>query len=259
MMKTIIHQRSKMIILLLETLLIASTFYTIFQLFLPQSYKTLTQNVQRHFILLLILFCYIVTSFLNSNFILNYVYEHSHSTLPWFFKVAAVWSGQEGSTLIFFIFAQGSFLLSCIFMCPTQKNLLSQNQVLIKYILFQVILMTGYIITSDLFALNIPYVPNEGTDLNPLLQNYAMTYHPPFLLAGQAGFFAISILSSLNSQTSLHQTSVLFNKITYLSLGILTLGITFGSMWAYNVLGWGGYWYWDPVENISLIPWLLIY
>ena len=246
-----------MIILLLETLLIASTFYSIFQLLMPQSYKTLTQNVQRHFILLVILFFYIVTSFLNSNFILNYVFEHSHSTLPWFFKVAAVWSGQEGSTLLFFIFAQGSFLLACIFMCPTQKNLLSQNQVLMKYILFQVILMTAYIITSDLFALNIPFVPHEGTDLNPLLQNYAMTYHPPFLLAGQAGFFAVSILSSLNSQTSLHRTGMLFNKITYLSLGILTLGITFGSMWAYNVLGWGGYWYWDPVENISLIPWLL--
>ena len=258
--------------------------------------------------------------FITDNFHMNYIFSHSSESLQWYFKIAALWSGQEGSTLLFFFFCQLFSFFAWKFQFQAQNDPLSfcfeqkstelySQKILSKnpqmksfnfleefhlfkiFILINLLLMNAYQYFGDLFALNYPFAPQLGQDLNPLLKDYAMTYHPPLLLAGQAGFFALHLLNIFhifyalsyfshlqindkftNSQKennnsydhcaksfSLWNNYLKNNKLffTYLTLGILTIGILCGSKWAYHVLGWGGYWFWDPVETLSLIPWLI--
>lgn len=246
-----------MITLLVETLAIAAAFFSLASLFKNLEASQIRQHLCIQFLFLVTITLDLLIKFIRSDYLLNYVYEHSHSSLPWFFKIAALWSGQEGSTLVFFVFTQGVFIFFFLLRQSSSTAKFYKSPLIYKSVIFQFILMNIYILTSDLFTMNLPFVPTEGTDLNPLLKDYAMTYHPPLLLAGQAGFFTVSILALIQrvGNKSLNDNSLL--ACNYLSVGVLTLGITFGSMWAYHVLGWGGYWYWDPVENISLIPWLL--
>lgn len=244
-----------MIVLLFETFAMTCLLYSSISLFQGQCFFSVRKLVLLNFLALSVIAIYLLYCFLQSHYLLNYVFEHSDISLPWYFKVAALWSGQEGSTLVFFILTQGILLIFLYSSTHSQQQYLQTQPYLLKLVLANVILMNTYCLSGKLLFLNLPFVPTAGSDLNPLLKDYAMTYHPPLLLAGQAGFFTISLLSLLPLSTD--QISFQYLKIfTYATLSVLTMGITFGSMWAYHVLGWGGYWFWDPVENISLLPWL---
>lgn len=208
--------------------------------------------------LLIVKFFY---GFLTSDYQINYVFSHSDSSLAWFFKIAALWSGQEGSTLLLFFFVQFFFLINIIIMPASMLEKVTNSPLIMVFIYLQMILMNIYHLNGDLLVLNIPFTPISGQDLNPLLKDYAMTYHPPLLLAGQAIFFSACFLQLINrhftltpKEKCLYALSIKLNL--YSALAVLSFGITFGSLWAYHVLGWGGYWFWDPVESLSLIPWL---
>ncbi len=209
------------------------------------------------FFFVIISFLCLVLSFVFSDFSNETVFNNSHTTKPLFYKIAGTWGNHEGSLLLW-LFVLTLFIL--IFF------LRSKNQP-VKYkiltLVFQQIIIIGFfvflIMTSNPFNYLYP-TPEEGLGLNPILQDPALVIHPPILYLGYVG--SSIIFSSVLSATILNMISKNWashiKKWVLLSWIFLTIGILLGSIWAYYELGWGGFWFWDPVENVSLMPWLAL-
>ncbi len=198
-------------------------------------------------------FLALVFCFVYNDFTLQYVAANSHSQLPWYYKLTAVWGAHEGSLLLWvLILAFWQYLLSRDNYLPKQVLLVS------SLILFGLVALVLF--SSNPFLRWLPDSPSEGLDLNPLLQDPAFVIHPPMLYLGYVGFvmpFIITMSTLLHPQEfDLDKYVYLMRKWSVLAFGFLTIGIALGSWWAYYELGWGGWWFWDPVENASFMPWL---
>ena len=209
------------------------------------------------FFFVVLSFLGLILSFINSDFSNETVFNNSHTTKPLFYKISGTWGNHEGSLLLWllvltlFIFL---FLLKSKEQKKRYRNLT---------LLFQQVIIIGFFIflikTSNPFNYIFP-VPDEGLGLNPILQDPALAIHPPILYLGYVG--SSIIFSSTLAATSLNYISKEWAKHikqwVLISWVFLTLGILLGSIWAYYELGWGGFWFWDPVENVSLMPWLAL-
>lgn len=195
-------------------------------------------------------------SFVVDDFSLQYVAAHSNSQLPTFFKLAATWGGHEGS-MLFWLFSLSLWL--SLFAYASRKM---DPIIAIRTLSILGLLCLGFglfiLYFSNPFVRQFP-VPPEGRDLNPMLQDVGLIFHPPLLYLGYVGFavnFALTIAALLSG----HLDAALarwMRSWALVSWLFLTLGIVLGAWWAYYELGWGGWWFWDPVENASLMPWLL--
>ena len=209
------------------------------------------------FFLVLISFLGLVTSFINSDFSNETVFNHSHTTKPLFYKITGTWGNHEGSLLLWLLVLT---LFISLFIIKSRQQ---PTRYRILTLLFQQVIIIGFFVfllkTSSPFNYIFP-VPAEGLGLNPILQDPALAIHPPILYLGYVG--SSIIFSSALSAMSLNYISREWaSHIKYwvlLSWIFLTLGILLGSIWAYYELGWGGFWFWDPVENVSLMPWLAL-
>jgi cytochrome c-type biogenesis protein CcmF len=198
-----------------------------------------------------------VLSFVVSDFSNETVFNNSHTTKPIFYKIAGTWGNHEGSLLLWLLVLT---LFILIFLVKTKNQPIKYR---ILTLVFQQIIIVGFFVflikTSNPFN-NIYPVPTEGLGLNPILQDPALVIHPPILYLGYVG--SSIIFSSALAATSLNLVSKKWashiKKWVLSSWVFLTLGILLGSIWAYYELGWGGFWFWDPVENVSLMPWLAL-
>ncbi|WP_114240040.1 heme lyase CcmF/NrfE family subunit [Dyella sp. C9] len=201
-------------------------------------------------------FALLVWSFLSFDFSVQYVADNSNLALPWYYRIAAVWGAHEGSLLLW-IFILNLWTLA---LATLSRNLpeVFVARVLGVLGLGAVGFLAFSIFTSNPFARLLP-MPADGGDLNPVLQDPGMTFHPPVLYMGYVGFsvaFAFSIAALLGGE--LEQAWVRWARPwTNVAWGFLSAGIVAGSWWAYAELGWGGWWFWDPVENASFMPWLV--
>lgn len=195
-------------------------------------------------------------SFAMDDFTLEYVAAHSNSQLPTFFKVAATWGGHEGS-ILFWLFTLSLWLVAFAFFSrKNDRTFSAQTLSLLGLICLGFAIFILFY--SNPFGRAFP-APSEGRDLNPMLQDIGLIFHPPLLYVGYVGFavnFAMSI-SALIFNRSAQAIARAMRAWVLVSWLFLTLGIVLGAWWAYYELGWGGWWFWDPVENASLMPWLL--
>lgn len=198
----------------------------------------------------------LVNAFLNDDFSLRYVAAHSNSQLPPFFKFAATWGGHEGS-MLFWLAAlclwTGVF---CVFSRKIDRLLAHRTLAVLALIIFGFALFIVWL--SSPFERGFP-PPPEGRDLNPMLQDVGLIFHPPLLYLGYVGFavsFAMSVATLLGGVLDF-AVARWMRPWVLIAWGFLTAGIILGAWWAYYELGWGGWWFWDPVENASLMPWLL--
>ena len=195
-------------------------------------------------------------SFATDDFTLEYVAAHSNSQLPTFFKIAATWGGHEGS-ILFWLFTLSLWLVAFAFFSrKNDRTFSAQTLSLLSLICLGFAIFILFY--SNPFGRAFP-APAEGRDLNPMLQDIGLIFHPPLLYVGYVGFavnFAMSI-SALIFNRSAQAIARAMRAWVLISWLFLTLGIVLGAWWAYYELGWGGWWFWDPVENASLMPWLL--
>lgn len=195
-------------------------------------------------------------SFAIDDFTLEYVAAHSNSQLPTFFKVAATWGGHEGS-MLFWLFSLSLWLTAfAFFNRKNDRTFSAQSLSLLGLICFGFAVFILFY--SNPFGRIFP-APIEGRDLNPMLQDIGLIFHPPLLYIGYVGF-AVNFAMSLSALIYHQPVQQIANKMrvwVLVSWLFLTLGIVLGAWWAYYELGWGGWWFWDPVENASLMPWLL--
>ena len=208
-------------------------------------------------VLVFMSFLGLVASFIFSDFSNETVFNNSHSTKPLFYKISGTWGNHEGSLLLWLLVLT---LFIFIFLVKSKDQ---SKKYRILTVIFQQIIIIGFFIflikTSNPFSYLFP-VPEEGLGLNPILQDPALAIHPPILYLGYVGssiifssVLAATTLNYINNDWAKHIKSwVLISWI------FLTLGILLGSIWAYYELGWGGFWFWDPVENVSLMPWLAL-
>tara|TARA_B100001057_G_scaffold246062_1_gene246390 strand:+ start:639 stop:2513 length:1875 start_codon:yes stop_codon:yes gene_type:complete len=209
------------------------------------------------FIFVLISFLGLIVSFINSDFSNETVFNHSHSTKPLFYKISGTWGNHEGSLLLWLLVLT-SFIF--IFILKSSRQ---PVQYRILTLLFQQIIIIGFFIfslkTSSPFNYIYP-IPDEGLGLNPILQDPALAFHPPILYLGYVGTSIIfsSSLSALSVNYISKEWAKHIKEWVLTSWVFLTLGILLGSIWAYYELGWGGFWFWDPVENVSLMPWFAL-
>ncbi|RTZ60221.1 MAG: c-type cytochrome biogenesis protein CcmF [Gammaproteobacteria bacterium] len=211
---------------------------------------------QVHFMLLLISFGCLVWAFVTSDFSVFYVASNSNTLMPQIYKISAVWGAHEGSLLLWAFLLSGWGVMVSIFgkgiSAPMLARVLSvMAMISIGFLLFM-------LLTSNPFERIFP-VPAEGRTLNPLLQDPGLAIHPPMLYMGYVGFsvafaFAVAAMLSGRLDSAWARWSRPWTNIAWV---FLTIGITLGSWWAYYELGWGGWWFWDPVENASFMPWLV--
>ena len=206
---------------------------------------------------LLLAFACLTQAFLTDNFSVAYVASNSNSALPWYYKFSAVWGAHEGSLLLWALILGGwTFAVS---VCSRQLPQVMLARVLAVMGMISVGFLAFLLITSNPFARLLPQVPVDGRDLNPLLQDIGLIVHPPMLYMGYVGFsvafaFAIAALLGGRLDAAWARWSRPWTLVAWAFLGV---GITLGSWWAYYELGWGGWWFWDPVENASFMPWLV--
>ena len=204
----------------------------------------------------LLSFALLAHAFLTDDFTVIYVAQHSNSQLPDFFKFAATWGGHEGSMLFWLAALTLWTSVFCIF--ADKSDRLFYHRTLAMLALIALGFMLFLLLVSSPFERSFP-PPPEGRDLNPMLQDVGLIFHPPLLYLGYVGF-AISfamVVASLVSGCFDAAVARWIRPWTMISWGFLTAGIILGAWWAYYELGWGGWWFWDPVENASLMPWLL--
>ncbi len=213
--------------------------------------------ISLQFILICISFLTLLLAFIYSDFSNLAVYNNSHTTKPLFYKVSGTWGNHEGSLLLWLLVLS---LFILIFFLKSKKLKDSFRNLTI---FFQQIIILGFLLfiifTSNPFQLIIP-MPNEGLGLNPILQDPALAIHPPILYLGYVGssiIFSSSLAALVCNYVNRDWANDL-KKWTLISWIFLTIGIMLGSIWAYYELGWGGFWFWDPVENVSLMPWFCL-
>ena len=202
-------------------------------------------------------FICLVISFINSDFSNEIVYNNSHTTKPLFYKISGTWGNHEGSLLLCLLIL---VLFIFIFLITSKRE---PKKYQIFTLLFQEVIIIGFflflLITSNPFNHLFP-TPKEGLGLNPILQDPILAIHPPILYLGYIGSSIIlssSIAAIIQNYVNSQWAKNLKNWVI-ISWFFLTIGIILGSIWAYYELGWGGFWFWDPVENISLMPWLCL-
>lgn len=217
-----------------------------------------SNNYNIHYIIyffLLFIIYKISLSFLETELSLNSITEHSNLNQFLIFKYCSIWSNHEGSLLLWFIII---FFYKYFFINNNNYYWLNKY-IKYTYTYIELIILLCFIINSNIFIKNEILI-NTNFDLNPVLQDILLLIHPPILYCGYLGTALIFIIGFLNIWFL--KFNINFNKnikiLIYLTWIFLSLGIALGSWWAYNELGWGGWWFWDPVENISLIPWLII-
>ncbi len=203
-------------------------------------------------------------AFYQDDFSLKYVATHSHSELPILYKLSAIWGGHEGSFLLWVL------LLSCwtvaVSLSSKSNQWLSDRFVALLLAILGLLSLgfIGFLLSaSSPFSRFLPNFPIEGTDLNPLLQDPGLVIHPPLLYIGYVGFAVpFAFMLALLIEAGVRQKEDIKNSLKWIrpfcliAWSFLTLGVVLGSWWAYYELGFGGYWFWDPVENVSFIPWL---
>ena len=208
------------------------------------------------FLLMASAFAALAWSFYTNDFSVQYVAAHSNAQLPTLFRFGAVWGGHEGSLLLWVLMLSGWTLAVALFSRTLDDTMVAR--VIGVLGLVTVGLLLFILFTSNPFDRLLPAAEN-GRDLNPLLQDPGLIFHPPMLYMGYVGFavafaFAIAALLSGRLDAAWARWS---RPWTTAAWAFLTLGIALGSWWAYYELGWGGWWFWDPVENASFLPWLL--
>ncbi|CEJ85652.1 Cytochrome c-type biogenesis protein cycK [Hyphomicrobium sp. GJ21] len=207
------------------------------------------------FILLAIAFVALMHAYVTSDFSVANVAENSHSTKPLLYKLAGVWGNHEGSmllwVLILALFGAAVALFGTNLPPSLRARVLSvQASIAVAFLLFS-------ILTSNPFLRLVP-APSDGRGLNPILQDPALAFHPPFLYTGYVGFsiaFSFAIAALIEGRIDAAWARWV-RPWTLAAWMFLTIGISMGSWWAYYELGWGGWWFWDPVENASFMPWL---
>ena len=225
----------------------------------PQNNETINRKIFSlsffQFFFVLVSFIGLVFSFINSDFGNETVYNNSHTTKPLFYKISGTWGNHEGSLLLWLLVLTFFIFLFLV------KSKSQPKKYRILTLLFQQIIIIGFFIfvlkTSNPFNYLFP-TPKEGMGLNPILQDPALAIHPPILYLGFVGSSVI-FSSSLAAVVQGYISKSWANHIKIwilISWFFLTIGILLGSIWAYYELGWGGFWFWDPVENVSLMPWL---
>ena len=199
----------------------------------------------------------LIIGFINSDFSIINVYENSHTTKPFFYKIAGTWGNHEGSLLLWINILVIFSYLFLVFNHTHDKKfrlytLICQNILILGFLFF-------LLLNSNPFNSIYP-IPLEGLGLNPILQDPALAIHPPLLYVGFVGcsiYFSAAMASLLSGYDGkLFARSI--KTWVKISWCFQTLGIIVGSIWAYYELGWGGFWFWDPVENASLLPWFAI-
>ena len=209
------------------------------------------------FFFVIISFLGLIVSFIISDFSNETVFNHSHTTKPLFYKISGTWGNHEGSLLLWLL-----VLTLFIFLFLLKSNN-QPKKYRILTLAFQQIIITGFFIflikTSSPFNYIFP-IPSEGLGLNPILQDPALAIHPPILYLGYVGssiIFSSALAATASGYISKDWAKHIKGWVL-ISWFFLTLGILLGSIWAYYELGWGGFWFWDPVENVSLMPWLAL-
>ena len=206
---------------------------------------------------ILLSFICLVFLFINDDFSVRYVAENSNTLLPDRYKISAVWGAHEGSLLLWVLILAFWSLAVSMFSSKLPIQLVARVLAVLGFISVGFYLFMLF--TSNPFDRSLPYFLTEGADLNPLLQDVGLIFHPPILYTGYVGLsvaFAFSVAALLNG--SIDSAWARWVKPwTLIAWMFLTLGISLGSWWAYYELGWGGWWFWDPVENASLMPWLV--
>ena len=209
------------------------------------------------FAMLAFAFACLTWAFMADDFSVAYVAQNSNSALPWYYKFSAVWGAHEGSLLLWGLILAGWTFAVAIFSRQLPDEMLARvlavmGMISVGFLLFM-------IITSNPFERLLPNSPADGRDLNPLLQDFGLIVHPPMLYMGYVGFsvafaFAIAALLGGKLDAAWARWSRPWTIVAWAFLGV---GIALGSWWAYYELGWGGWWFWDPVENASFMPWLV--
>ncbi len=209
------------------------------------------------FVFILISFLCLASAFVNDDFSVAYVARNSNSALPLQYKISAIWGAHEGSFLLWSLVMAGWTLAVSVFSRGLTLDMLAR--VLAVMGILSVGFLLFILLTSNPFDRNLPIYPPDGADLNPLLQDFGLIVHPPMLYMGYVGFavpfaFAVATLTSGKLDAAWARWSRPWTNIAW---AFLTVGITLGSWWAYYELGWGGWWFWDAVENASFMPWLV--
>ncbi|MDR3478288.1 MAG: heme lyase CcmF/NrfE family subunit [Gammaproteobacteria bacterium] len=201
----------------------------------------------------------LITCFMNNDMSVSYVQEHSHQLLPLLYRIGAAWGGHEGSLLLWCLILSTWTLAFLAFRRFVPPAPLSLQRGVITVLGF---ISAGFILflfaTSDPFRRVFPTAPINGDDLTPILQDPGLIFHPPMLYMGYVGFaigFAFAICALISGKLD-REWARAARPWVVMPWGFLSCGIVLGSWWAYRELGWGGWWFWDPVENASLLPWL---
>ena len=242
------------IVFLILALIISSFSFLSLNLgFFKVNFQPISNTKISHvtFVLVFLSFISLTHAFIYSDFSLEVIANNSNSQLPFIYKITGVWGNHEGSILLWllvmtifgFIFAKSTKVKTEL----KESILLIQNSLIFLITLFVVL-------TSNPFKKIFP--PEvDGADLNPLLQDPGLAIHPPFLYLGYVGFSIVySISVALISKKENFKYIQILKPWIFISWTFLTIGIGLGSWWAYYELGWGGFWFWDPVENASLLP-----
>ncbi|MBP7490756.1 MAG: heme lyase CcmF/NrfE family subunit [Rhodoferax sp.] len=213
-------------------------------------------GVQVLWVLTALSFGCLTYAFFTNDFSVTYVAQHSNSKLPAMYRIAGVWGGHEGSLLLWHFMLTSWMLAVSIFSRQLPDAMVSRvlgilSLIAVGFLLFMLVTSNPFLRLSD--------IPTDGRDLNPLLQDPGLVFHPPMLYMGYVGLavpFAFAIAALLNGR--LDAAWARWSRPWATAAWIfLTLGIALGSWWAYYELGWGGWWFWDPVENASFLPWLV--
>ena len=209
-----------------------------------------------HFPIILISFLCLITTFVGEDYSLDYVSKNSNSSLPLIYKISAAWAGHEGSMLLWCVVSSFWMFLASVYSSNLHKRLR------VNFLAIMGILNLGFLLfvvaTSNPFDRNMT-IPLDGNDLNPLLQDFGLIVHPPMLYMGYVGLsvvFSFAVACCFEDDFK-KEWAQWIRPWVLASWAFLTLGIALGSWWAYYELGWGGWWFWDPVENASFMPWLM--
>ena len=223
--------------------------------------KQISQNILSlsflQLVLVIVSFLSLILSFINSDFSNETVFNNSHTTKPLFYKISGTWGNHEGSLLLWLL-----VLILFIFLFLIKSREQPKKYRIITLLIQQIIIIGFFLfvlMTSNPFNYLFP-IPDEGLGLNPILQDPALAIHPPILYLGYVGtsiIFSASLAAVTQNYVS-KEWGRHIKKWILVSWIFLSIGIMLGSIWAYYELGWGGFWFWDPVENISLMPWLTL-
>lgn len=213
--------------------------------------------VVSQFFFIALSYLFLTICFLKNDFSVIYVVSNSSISLPWFYKLCAVWGGHEGSMLLWVAILSFWALLVAFCSAGLDKEMRTRILVILGWLSIGFILFL--LTTSNPFLRQFQVLETQGRDLNPLLQDPGFLFHPPMLYMGYVGFsvafaFALAALWAGKVQANWSKWT---RPWTLAAWCCLTAGITLGSWWAYRELGWGGWWFWDPVENASFMPWLI--